>query len=178
MRITLRPLELTDWPAVHEWARTEEACRYQAWGPNTPEQTQEFVRTATAAWSERPQTSYPWVAVEPPGDVAGMGILMVRSAKFGQGEISYIVHPAKWGRGIATDIARQLVEFGFGKLDMHRIAATCDPRNIGSASVLRKTGMTYEGRMRQVQLIRDGWRDSELYSVLRDEWRADPTDQV
>ena len=170
MPITLRPVEFADWPSVQEWAGTEEASRYQVWGPNTPEQTREFVRGQVAAWAERPQTNYPWAAVEPSGDVAGMGILMVRDATSGQGEISYIVHTAKWGRGIATDIARHMLEFGFGELNMHRIAATCDPRNIGSASVLRKIGMTYEGRLRQVKLIRDGWRDSEVYSLLHEEW--------
>jgi RimJ/RimL family protein N-acetyltransferase len=32
--------------------------------------------------------------------------------------------------------------------------------------------MTYEGRMRQTLLIRDGWRDSKIYSILEREWRA------
>jgi [ribosomal protein S5]-alanine N-acetyltransferase len=33
--------------------------------------------------------------------------------------------------------------------------------------------MHYEGRMRETTLIRDGWRDSDLYSVLADEWHGD-----
>jgi hypothetical protein len=28
--ITLRPIDIDDWAAVHEWASTIEACRYQA----------------------------------------------------------------------------------------------------------------------------------------------------
>ncbi|HEX5906458.1 MAG TPA: hypothetical protein VFY56_05515 [Propionibacteriaceae bacterium] len=31
--VTLRPIDIDDWAAVHEWASTIEACRYQAWGP-------------------------------------------------------------------------------------------------------------------------------------------------
>jgi len=38
-----------------------------------------------------------------------------------------------------------------------------------SAGVL---GMTYEGRPRHRMLIHDGWRDSEIFSILEDEWRA------
>jgi [ribosomal protein S5]-alanine N-acetyltransferase len=34
--------------------------------------------------------------------------------------------------------------------------------------------MSYEGRMRETTLIRDGWRDSDLYSVLEGEWHNDP----
>ena len=40
MLLALRPLTLDDTAAVHEWARLPESCRYQAWGPNTYEQTQ------------------------------------------------------------------------------------------------------------------------------------------
>lgn len=32
--------------------------------------------------------------------------------------------------------------------------------------------MHYEGRMRETTLIRDGWRDSDLYSVLVHEWQG------
>ncbi|MEU2834488.1 GNAT family protein [Streptomyces lavendulae] len=61
---------------------------------------------------------------------------------------------------------------GFEDLGLHRIHATCDPRNLGSARVLGKLGMTREGRHRHTALIRDGWRDSDMFSALEDEWRA------
>jgi hypothetical protein len=63
-----------------------------------------------------------------------------------------------------------LLHRGFTVHGRHRIFATCDPRNLRSAAVLRRLGMTYEGRLREDQLIRDGWRDSDIYSVLVHEW--------
>ncbi len=59
-----------------------------------------------------------------------------------------------------------MLGFGFRTLRLHRIYATCDPRNIGSAKVLEKVGMQKEGRMRENLKLKDGWRDSLLYSVL------------
>jgi RimJ/RimL family protein N-acetyltransferase len=82
------------------------------------------------------------------------------------------VHPRVWGWGIGTEIGRRLLAYAFGELRLHRVHATCDPRNLGSARVLTKLGMTFEGRLRHTQLIRDGWRDSLVFSVLEDEWRA------
>jgi len=32
--------------------------------------------------------------------------------------------------------------------------------------------MTHEGRLREAMVIRDGWRDSDVYSVLDREWEA------
>ncbi|MFC8232273.1 GNAT family N-acetyltransferase [Streptomyces sp. NPDC057284] len=110
-----------------------------------------------------------------------MGELHVRSRSQRQGEITYIVHPRVWEPGIGTEIGRQLLSYGFGELGLHRIHATCDPRNLGSSRVLAKIGTTYEGRLRHTALIRDGWRDSMIFSILEGECRsaahsAPPTD--
>ncbi|TDC10168.1 N-acetyltransferase [Streptomyces sp. 8K308] len=167
--VSLERIEFTDWRDVHAWARLPEACRYQPWGPNTEEQTRAFVRAAVEAWTHRPQGRFAFVARRH-GAVVGMGELRIRSVPQRQGEISYIVHPRAWGAGTGTAIGRGLLRHGFETLGLHRIHATCDPRNLASARVLRKLGMTWEGRHRQVALIRDGWRDSEVFGILEDEW--------
>ncbi len=127
--------------------------------------------TAVEAWSQASQLRFPYAA-QIDGGVVGMGELHVRSRGQRQGEITYVVHPRWWGQGVGTAIGNELLRRGFEEIGLHRIYATCDPRNAGSARVLRKLGMTWEGRHRHTALIRDGWRDSELFSILEDEWRA------
>jgi [ribosomal protein S5]-alanine N-acetyltransferase len=161
MRVTLRPLGLDDLDAVHSWASLPESCRYQTWGPNTYEQTQAFVHAAVAG------TDRLAFAIVVDGGVVGSASLTLRVRS--SAEIAYIVHPRRWGQGIATAAARQLLELGFDEHGRHRIFATCDPRNVASAAVLKKIGMRYEGRMRGTALIRDGWRDSDLYARLVDD---------
>ncbi|MGC5331316.1 GNAT family N-acetyltransferase [Micromonospora sp. DT62] len=162
MALTLRPLTLDDTDAVHDWARLPESCRYQAWGPNTYEQTQAYVRAAVAAPADRMVFG---VLVD--GEVVGSAELKLHGPS--TGEIAYAIHPRRWGQGIATATARELLRLGFDRHGRHRIFATCDPRNLASAAVLRRIGMRYEGRMRGTALIRDGWRDSDLYAVLADD---------
>ncbi|WP_170318872.1 GNAT family N-acetyltransferase [Allorhizocola rhizosphaerae] len=164
--MALRPLRFQDWEAVHEWARLEEACRFQPWGPDTPEETRSFVRGAVAAWDDGRYVH----AAEIDGFVKGIGEL--RLGPHMQGEIAYGVHPELWGRGVGTGIARELLRIGFDELKLHRIWGTCDPRNVASGRVMQKLGMTCEGRMRHNLLIRDGWRDSDLYAILDHEWVA------
>ncbi len=164
----LRPLTEDDVDAVHAYASLPEVSRYQEWGPNSYQETEEFV----AAWIHDMATSPQerWVyAIELDGDMIGSGEFRIRGAS--AGEISYILHPRVWGRGLATTFARELIRLGFAEHHRHRIYATCDPRNIASGRVLAKAGMTYEGRMRDTMLLRDGWRDSDLYAILAD----DPT---
>jgi ribosomal-protein-alanine N-acetyltransferase len=165
----LRPLTTDDWPAVHAWASRPEACRFQTWGPNSEDETRAFVADAVADAALQPPPRL-LHAIVVDGMVLGNGALIFHSRAQRQGEISYIVHPDHWGRGIATAAGRELLRIGFEEHGLHRIHATCDPRNAGSAAVLKKLGMRYEGRMRHTQYIRDGWRDSELFSILEDEW--------
>ena len=167
MRISLRPVRSEDWPAVHSWAQREDSCRYQVWGPNTPTESAAFVNQAAEAWTAPAPRSFAY-AVEVEDEVRGLAVLHLRD--HGQGEIAYGVHPDLWGRGVATAAARELLRIGFLGHDLHRIAATCDPRNVASARVLVKLGMIYEGRLRECVLLRDGWRDSDLYRLLRREW--------
>lgn len=174
-KLALRKIAVEDWLAVHAWAQLPEACRYQAWGPNTEAETKAFVEAAVDAWSEVPLWRYGYVAVVD-GDVVGSGVLKVQNAVHRQGELSYITHPEVWGRGLGTAIGRELLRIGFEDLGLHRIVGTCDPRNRASARILAKIGMTHEGRLRHTTLLRDGWRDSETYSILEDEWRARPAD--
>jgi ribosomal-protein-alanine N-acetyltransferase len=167
MGIRLRPLQYEDWPAVHDWARLLDSCRYQAWGPNTEAETQAYVREAARLWHQLPQTSFPHAVLT--GEiVVGVGDLHLRGS--GQGEIGYGIHPRAWGRGLATAVGQELLRIAFEQHGLHRVYATCDPRNVASARVLAKIGMTHEGRMRETALIRDGWRDSDLFAILVHEW--------
>jgi RimJ/RimL family protein N-acetyltransferase len=68
--------------------------------------------------------------------------------------------------------ARGLLAFGFETLALHRIAATCDTGNVGSARVLERIGMRREAPFREDSLLRGRWRDSFLYAVLEDEWKG------
>jgi RimJ/RimL family protein N-acetyltransferase len=162
---------MDDWVAVHDWARREDVCRYQAWGPNTPEETRAFVQTAVDEAAARPRIRYVY-AVLLGSRVIGIGEL--RRHGDHQGEIGYGVHPVLWGRGVGTAVARRLLAIGFEELRLHRVFATCDPRNVASGRVLQKIRMTHEGRMRETVLIRDGWRDSDLYAMLEQEYERRP----
>jgi RimJ/RimL family protein N-acetyltransferase len=170
-RIKLRGLMRSDWPAIHAYASRPDVCRFQPWGPNTPEETITFVEAAVASAEEDPRRRYALaVILAEEGKVIGLAELNVRDAQFAVGEIAYVLHPDYWGRGIATEAARILLRFGFVMLGLHRVYATCDPRNVASSRVMEKIGMQYEGRLRETMLIRDGWRDSLMYAILAEEW--------
>lgn len=167
-RLCLRELTSEDWVRVHTYASQDRVSRYQPWGPNTENDSQNFVSQAIEDAKDEPRVRFTFAIINEE-IMIGVGECTIKSFANRVGEIGYIVHPDYWGKGIATAVAHRLIAFGFEVLKLHRIYATCDPRNIGSSRVLEKVGMKKEGRMREDLLIKDGWRDSLLYSILEQE---------
>ena len=52
------------------------------------------------------------------GRLVGEFVLFLRSVDHRGGEIGYVLHPDFWGRGLATEGARHLLEIAFGPLDL------------------------------------------------------------
>jgi RimJ/RimL family protein N-acetyltransferase len=170
-RLSLREFTKEDWIHVHQYASLETVCQYQPWGPNTEKETQEFVDQIIDSITNIPRERYAFaISYTDENKMIGTVELNIRDFHNRCGEISYILHPDYWGMGIAKDAARLIMEFGFNQCNLHRIYATCDPRNIASAKLLEKVGMTFEGRIRDDLLIRDGWRDSMVFGILKHEW--------
>ncbi len=171
-KLFLREFTPHDWIDVHKYASQEIVCRYQTWGPNTEEDSKEFIQDALDEARQTPRERYVFAIIYQETLIGSVEI-MIRDFTNKVGEIGYIVNPDYWGKGVATKSAQLVITFGFDTLKLHRIYATCDPRNIGSSKVLEKVGMAKEGILRENMLMKDGvWRDSFLYSVLKQEWSS------
>lgn len=170
-RIRWREMAQEDWPDVHTYASMEIVCQYQPWGPNTKEETLIFMEAVLQDAKKKPRSRFTFAIFEQEtATMIGSGEITIRDTINREGEIGYIFHPDYWGQGYATEVARLLVNFGFDELNLHRIYATCDPRNGASAKVLEKLGMVKEGCLRENLYIKGGWRDSFVYSILEHEW--------
>lgn len=98
---------------------------------------------------------------------ARLGLAGVRAA-----ELGFAIRHSQWGHGYATDAARMLITFGFSELGLHRLSAAVGPDNAASIAVIKRLGMTYEGRIRDHVYTNGAWRDSLLYSLLSSEWAS------
>jgi ribosomal-protein-alanine N-acetyltransferase len=58
-------------------------------------------------------------------------------------EIGFVLARSAWGRGIATEIGKAQLAFGFEKLGRSRLLGLADPRNQPSIRALQKLGLGY-----------------------------------
>lgn len=171
-RLILRDFEEADWKPVHSYASNPEVVRYVDWGPNTFEETRNFIRRAIATQNEHPRRNYNFAMIlRAKNRLIGACGIFVSNLDNREAWIGYVLNRHFWGQGYATEAAKALLTFGFEKLNLHRIFATCDPANIASAHVLEKIGMQHEGRLREHKRVRGKWRDSLLYAILDYEWK-------
>jgi [ribosomal protein S5]-alanine N-acetyltransferase len=75
-----------------------------------------------------------------------------------------------WGRGYATEAARELVRHAFEDLGLGRVYADHVARNPASGRVLQKVGMSYESCRKRDFKKWDRFEDLALYGVLAEEW--------
>ena len=59
-------------------------------------------------------------------------------------EVAYMLAKGYWGRGLGTEVAQAIVDYGFEHLHLSRLICLFDPENLASRRVAEKAGLTYE----------------------------------
>ena len=85
-------------------------------------------------------------------------------------EIGYVLSPKYWGRGLATEATRKVVEFAFEQLSVNRVEARFLFGNDASLNVMRKIGMKLEGYFRDSMLVKGKLKTVGVASILRREY--------
>jgi ribosomal-protein-alanine N-acetyltransferase len=74
------------------------------------------------------------------GDFIGFAMLKTTEEQPSIAELGYVIHDRLKGQGIATELAKALLEYGFKKINLTQIFAVTDKANTPSQKVLLKAG--------------------------------------
>lgn len=148
----VRPYEESDAPALCRLADDFEVARYMTRRfphPYTLRDAQDWL--ARVAADSRALIG----AIEVEGKLAGgIGVEPLDGEYDGTAFFGYWLGRAYWGRGIATDAARQLADYALARGNLRRLEATVFAPNVASARVLAKCGFTLEGTCKAKYLDR------------------------
>jgi ribosomal-protein-alanine N-acetyltransferase len=171
-RLLLRKMRLEDARAMFAYASDPEVTRYVLFDTHRSiEDSVAFLRFAVEGYER--------------GDFGGWGVVLKDSGAFvgtcgvdygyapehARAELGYVLSREHWGKGLMPEAVRAVIRFGFGRMELNRIQARCIAENTASARVMEKAGMTYEGTLREYELIKGAYRDMKFYSILRRERR-------
>ena len=177
-RLTLRRFTPDDLDAVVALDADPAVMRYITGGAATPrEELRDDVLPAWLAYYDRGDRWGFWAAIErASGDFLGWFHLRPPSGDpDDEPELGYRLVRSAWGRGLATEGSRALVDKAFRELGARRVFATTMAVNAASRRVMEKAGLRYVRTFHAdwpVRIPGDEAGDVE-YAIERAQWVAD-----
>jgi len=172
-RLKLRLITLSDLLAIHHLHSLPETDEFNTLGiPKSIDETKSIIELWILE-NQRPEINNYTFCIEQnlTSQFIGLVALKLRNRKFRCAEVWYKLHADYWVKGFATESVNILLDFGFDKLNLHRIEAGCAVDNIRSIKVLEKVGMMREGRKRQILPLKSGWSDNFEYAIIETDQR-------
>ena len=85
-----------------------------------------------------------------------------------------LIAPAHRRQGFGTEAAFAVMAFAFDGLNLHRVVASCDSRNLAARGMLEKIGMRREGEALESLFQKGEWVNETWYALLHREHAATP----
>ena len=171
-RLRLRPVVDADADDLFALHRSARVLRYWDAPPwDHPDRAKRFV-AASRRMAEEGSGARLAIDRVSDGTFVGWCSLTGWNPGFRSARMGYCLVEAAWGYGYATEAAGAVLQWAFDTLDLNRVQAETDTRNVASARVLEKLGFVREGTLREDCVVNGDVSDSWVYGLLRREWRA------
>ena len=144
-RLLLRRFVIEDLDALFAFYSDPDVVRYIPDAPRTYEETREELE-----WFRNGHPKFPglglWATIykETKQFIGRCGLLPWTIDEQQEVEVAFALSKAYWGQGLATEVARSLVQYGFENLQLSRLICLIDHDNQASINVATKIGMTLE----------------------------------
>ncbi|HMQ78430.1 MAG TPA: GNAT family protein [Ignavibacteria bacterium] len=169
-RLRLRKLSMRDAGDVFAYASVPEVAEHVTWEYHRNiSDSMHYLRFITQQYQDGIPS--PWGIIHKElGKLIGTIGYHVWSLPNGFGEVGYALSKDFWNKGYTTEAFEEVIRFGFERLRLNRVEATCKLANTASERVMLKCGLSYEGILRKRLFAKSEYHDLKLYSLLRKEW--------
>jgi len=128
----------------YAYASKPEATRYVSWATHrSVADTRRYLMHTRAAWAAGTDYSFSIRLKNTHRLIGSIGCLN----EYGKIQFGYIISPAQWNKGYATEATRRFMELLAARPVVYRIGTLVDVANIASQRVLEKCGLIEEARL-------------------------------
>lgn len=171
-RLVLRKLTSRDIGAVYEYGREPEVARYMPWEYHRSiDDAAMFVRSQIDNYRRGQPASW-GIVLKDEDRLIGASGFGSWSLSNSRAEMGYVLAKSHWNQGLMTEVASELIRFGFEQMHLNRLQARAVVENIASWRIMEKVGMTYEGTERQARFEKGRFVDFRVYAILREQYFA------
>jgi len=161
LKINLELAEKNDLPTIKKWANDVEFVgEFEPFDQvSLDELEKQHEGRGEGQWyfvEKKDGTKVGYIAHFKSKDCVGIGYMLVKEER---------------GKGYGGEAVQMMVDYLFLHKNIVRVQAETHPDNKASQRVLEKAGFRLEGRIRKSFFSRGVYRDTAMYSILREEWK-------
>jgi ribosomal-protein-alanine N-acetyltransferase len=166
-RLILRPWRREDAEDMFAYSSDPEVTRYAMWLPDaTLEDTRKGIEEAIRRCAAEPWMYLGIELKEESKFIGSVGFTQWNGTDH-RAELAFALNRHYWGRGIVTEAARTIIQFGWETMHLHRIEANCIAANAPSIAVLTKLGFEQEGLRKEAARVDGVYQDVIHWRKLR-----------
>lgn len=169
--IYLRPLEESDLTMEYvSWLNDTEVCEFNSHAvfPYTKEKMNAYYQHL-----QQSQASNIVLAIIDNNNQTHIGNISLQGINWVDRNAEYAIllgNKTYWGKGVAAEASILMCEFGFSRLNLHRIYCGTSSKNIGMQKLATKMNMKQEG-IRKEAIFKNGeYLDIIEYGVLKNDF--------
>lgn len=172
-RVVLLPVDAADAPDI--WDAVSSSRQWlQPWLPwvpyqQNPDAAVRFAQASVTDWDQGRALRF-IVRSRQDGRMAGIVGLEACVPMHRSCELGYWLRKDAAGKGLMTEAARLCVDFGFRRMQAHRIRVAAATTNHPSLRVIARLGFHFEGTARHAEWCDGRWLDHAVFALLEDEW--------
>ena len=170
-RLSFRNLKLTDAESIFEYRSEPKIYLYQIQRPANIEDVTDFINSNIKLETD-PSKNWFNIAIIFKKDnilIGDIGLFFFDRERI-QLELGYTLSSLYQGKGYAEECLKSLIDYVFKSLNIHRIIASMDPRNIKSENLVKKLGLRLEAHHLKNMKIENEWVDTKIYAILKEEY--------
>lgn len=169
-RLTLRKFNSDDLKPFNAWSRNPAVTKFLKWPPHMGIT---ISKLALDSWIDayNDPSFYNWaIVLNEANEAIGSITVVNQNEKKKSMEIGFCIAEERWGNGYTTEALKAVIAYLFTHTRVNRIECKHDPNNTRCKGVLLKSGLTYEGTLREASFNNTGVCDLSYYSILRREF--------
>ncbi|RYZ96605.1 MAG: N-acetyltransferase [Moraxellaceae bacterium] len=175
-RLILRNFYMSDVNSVYDIFSKDAVTEFYDLDTFTQQdQAEDFIKSRICLNEEENKRAFRWaicMASAPDTVIGSCGFHSINKS-FSSMEIGFELSPIHWGRNIAYEAVRAMLDYCFANnfpFPINRVSATTNLENTKSMHLLAKLGFAEEGILRQYGFWKNAFHDVRLFSVLKSEW--------
>ena len=165
-RVLIREFEDSDTPALSKILGDPSVMKFSRKGALTEADTVRFIEWSSSSYHEYGYGQWALIKKKSGHLIGFCGLSRATVEGVDEVEVAYRLAINQWGKGLASEAANIVLEYGFSNCNIESILGIVSPRHLASIRVLEKIGF------KSFSETRYNGCDVRIYRLCKHDWKS------